>query len=274
MPFRSTVLAFGGLLLLAACAPRPVLDAPATPDGVAFPNHTLADVLSAMDETAERDALATYTSQGRLLLRSPERDVEVSLTLRQTADTLWASLRGPLNLEVARLLVAPDSVWLHDRFRNLLLVGPAEAVQRLLPGPITSEEAFRTLTGTLRPAPDVPWIVNPGSLDGLPVYWLTAPDASQRLAVSPTTWRVLRYDRLTPGRGVTDSRRFADFAPVEGRLLPQRVVLSDPSAGLEVTIEHRRLVLNPPGLAFPFSPGTARRVPFAAEALLPVLPTE
>jgi len=253
------VLALGAI----GCAPRPALDVGPAPGGVAFPDHTAAQVLAEAEAVAARDSLLAFASQARLVIRSPRQNADATATIRQRgADTLWASVRGPLNLEVARALFTPDSFRVHDRFRNQLLVGPAEAAQRLFPGPVGPEEVFRTLTGTLTPDPGVRWIVNAGTVDGQQAYWLTAPDARARMALSPATWRVLRYERLGPDGRVVDARRFSDFAPVDGRVLPQTIVLNNPAEALEVTIEHRRLTLNPSPLEFPFTPGTARRVPF------------
>jgi hypothetical protein len=252
-------------LLAAGCSVG--LLAPAEPSPPAsYPHHTAAQILGAMEAVAARDSLVAFQSQARLEIRSPGQTMDATATLRQRgADTLWASVRGPLNLEVARALFTADSAFVHDRLRNRLLVGPVSAAQALFPGPVGLEEVLRTLTGTLRPDPSVHWIVNAAAVDGAPAYWLTAPDGRTRMAVHAASWRVLRYERLAPSHGVLDARRFEAFEGVEGRVLPHRIVLSDPSEGLEVTVEHRRLALNPGALAFPFSPGTATRMPFGSE---------
>lgn len=245
------------------CAPRSIVEEAPDVGAVAFPHHSLDQVLMATEAVAARDSLFAFSSQARLAIRSPQQNADASATLRQRgADTLWASVRGPLNIEVARALFTPDSFRVHDRLRNRLYHGSAEAAQQLFPGPTGPEEVFRTLTGTLTPDPSVGWILTPGSINGTSAYWLTAPDASARLAVDPRSWRLLRYERLASNGRVVDSRRFGDFAAVEGRILPHRVELSNPADQVEVVIEHRRLSLNPDALAFPFSPGTAQRIPF------------
>jgi|GEM_PF-492695 len=258
----SPLLLLLGAALAAGCAAGPLATTEPAPPA-AYPNHSAEQILSAMEAVARRDSLVAFQSQARLEIRSPQQNLDATATLRQRgADTLWASIRGPLSLEVARALFTADSAFVHDRLRNRLFVGTVAAVQTMFPGPVGLEEVMQTLTGTLRPDPAVGWFVNAATVDAAPAYWLTAPDGRLRIAVDASAWRVLRYERLAPGLGVVDARRFGAFEAVEGRLLPHRVTLADPSEGLEVTIEHRRLTLNPAALAFPFSPGGAPRVAF------------
>jgi hypothetical protein len=245
------------LVAIAGCAAPAVLDEPELP--AAYPNHSLAQVLAAIEAVAERDSVVAFSSQARLALRSPQQNADVGAMLRARGDTLWASLRGPLNIEAARLLATADSFFLHDRLRNQLVAGPAEAVGQILPGPVVPDELRASLLGTITP-PDGRYNLNPTTLDGVPGYWLTAPDGRTRIAVSALSWRVLRYERLGSEGGVLDRRRYADHAPVAGRLLPRTVELASPVAETSVTIEHRQITLNPETLAFPFDASGARRV--------------
>lgn len=239
---------------MAGCAPRPVaVEEPAAPAD--FPHHTAQQIVDAVHSTAADDGLRAFSSQPRISVRSPRMNADGTAIIRQrVADTLWASLRGPLNIEVMRALVTPDSFFVHDRLQNRLVVGPAEAAQQLFPGPVGVEEIFRALTGTVIPDRNQRWFANASTLDGTPIYWLTAADVSARMAVDPTTWRVRRYERLTASGQVVDRRLFEAFESVEGRVLPQRIELGNPAEETFLTIEHRRLTLNPEGLAFPFDP--------------------
>jgi hypothetical protein len=262
---RRSALLILPVLLLSACAPRPIeAPEPVAPGEGVYPHHDAGQILAAMELVASRDTIVAFASQARLALRSPEQNADGTAVLRQRgADTLWASIRGPLNLEVARALVTPDSFLVHDRLRNQLVVGPAAAAQQLIPGPRDLDEALVALTGTLLPDLAAHWFVNAAALDGTPVYWLTSPDGRTRLAVDPTVWRVRRFDRLGPAGQVVDRRRYADFEVVAGRVLPLTVELSNPAADVFVTIEHRRLTLNPAELAFPFNPAGVPRVEMA-----------
>jgi hypothetical protein len=253
------------LILLAAlaagCATAPITAEP--PPDATYPHHSLEQILFAMEDVASRDSLLAYSSQARLAMRSPEQNADGTATIRQRGgDTLWASVRGPLNIEVARALVTADSFHFHDRLRNRLYLGPAEAAQQLFPGPADTHEAFRSITGTLLPDPSVRWYVNASTVDGHDVYWLTAPDGRLRIAVDPRVWRVRRYERLAAG-AVVDRRLYGEFSDVDGRVLPHSIELSDPSSATFLNLEHRRLTLNPPTLAFPFDPAGATPHPIA-----------
>lgn len=266
---RSFIPVALALVLWTGCAPAPLINDTPEEGTVAYPGHALPQILASLEAVAAHDTLHAFSSQARLAIRSPQQNADLTATLRQRgADTLWASVRGPLSIEVARALATPDSFFLHDRLRNQLVFGPAAAAQQLFPGHDSAEEVFQTLTGTLRPDPAVRWAVNPGMVDGAPSYWLTAPDGRLRIAVDPTVWRVRRYERLGPDGRVVDARFFSEFALTEGRVLPHRIVLSNPADETELTLEHRRITLNPEPLAFPFDPSNARRVPFGEAAPL------
>lgn len=260
---RRTLLVLLPILFISACAPRPIVAPEPDPTAEAvYPHHTVSQILAAMEAMAARDTIHAFSSQARLAIRSPEQNADGTAILRQRGgDTLWASIRGPLNIEVARALVTPDSFLIHDRLRNQLMVGPSEAAQQLIPGPRTLDEALIALTGTVLPDLASRWFVNAAALDGIPVYWLTAPDGRTRLAVDPSVWRVRRFERLGPQGQVVDRRLYSDFEQIEGRMLPRLIELSNPAAETFVTIEHRRLTLNPDVLTFPFSPIGVPRVP-------------
>lgn len=246
--------------LSAGCAPRIVTDDPA-PSGE-FPHHSAPQVVAAVHAAAQAARLASYSMSGRITLESPQQHASGTLVLRQRqADTLWASVRGPLNLEVARALATPDSFFVHDRLQNVLLVGPVEAARQFFPGPAGIHELFDALTGLVRPDPAVRWFINASTLDGVAIYWLTAPDGRARIAVDPVHWRVRRFERLAGSGSVIDRRLYSDFQLFDGHLLPARVQLSSPAEALALTIEDRRIELNPPMLRFPFDRRGARVFP-------------
>jgi hypothetical protein len=69
-------------------------------------------------------------------------------------------------------------------------------------------------------------------------------------------WRTVRYEGYADGR-LIDERTFSAFDRIDGRILPRRIEIRNPEEDAGLTIEHRKLTLNPPTLAFPFSPGDA-----------------
>ncbi len=239
------------LLLVAGCARPLVRDAPDLGPPADFPNHTAAQIVLLMETVAAQDSLAAFSSQARVAVRSPERDADLSVTLRQrAADTLWASARAVLGIEVARALATPERFSAWDKLNGRLYVGSIDAAARFLPSEIGTRELFDTLLGRLRPGAGEGWTLqNDGS-----AYVLTSP--AERFTVDPATWRTVRYQAFDAGQ-LVDERVFEAFDAVEGRVLPRRVVLRNPAGALSITVEHRTLTLNPASLDFPFSPGDA-----------------
>ncbi|MDX1531398.1 MAG: DUF4292 domain-containing protein [Rhodothermales bacterium] len=236
----------------AGCSRGPLVrEAPDLERPADFPHHSAAQIVLLMEQVAERDSLRAFTSQTALEVRSPGRNADATAALR-AADTLWASVRGPFGIEAARALVTGDSVYVHDKLKNRLYLGPLTAAAAYLPGPVGPADLFATLTGTLRPRSGPGWVVEADSQ----YYRLDSPD--ETFVVDPATWRAVRYERRAGG-AVVDRRTFSAFDVVEGRVLPRRVGLESPPAGVSVRPEHERLAPNPGPLDYPFRPGSAER---------------
>lgn len=246
------------LLLVAGCSSGPLVrDAPDLAAPADFPNHTAGQIVLLMETVAARDSIAAFSSQARVAIRSPERDADLSATIRQrAADTLWASARGPFGIEVARALATLEAVEVWDKLNGRLYVGSVAAAAAFLPSAVGTRELFDVLLGRLRPEAAEGWSVRSDSS----TYVLTAADGSQRFTVDPAVWRTVRYERFAAG-SLVDERTFSAFDLVDGRVLPRRVALRSPREGGSLTVEHRTLTLNPARLDFPFSPGDAERIP-------------
>lgn len=249
-------------LLIAGCSSGPLVrDAPDLAAPAEYPNHSAAQILALMAATAAADSLTAFSSQAKVEIRTPDRNAELSATIRQrAADTLWASARGPLSIEVARARATPDSFAVHDKLRGRLYIGSSAAAARFLPTPVGTKELFATLLGTLHPDGDgTGWTVRTNSAPGdggARYYTLAAPDGRYVFVVDSATWRTVRYEGYADGV-LVDERTFSAFDRIDGRILPRRVEIRNPQEDASLTIEHRKLTLNPPTLAFPFSPGDA-----------------
>jgi pimeloyl-ACP methyl ester carboxylesterase len=235
---RHALILLAAVVFGAGCAPVIVADEP-VPTGE-YPHHSAAQVVEAVHAAAFGAQVDSYTSTGRITLESPAQNASGTLVLRQRqADTLWASVRGPLNLEIVRALATADSFFVHDRLQNVLLTGSVEAAGQLFPGPAGIDELFEALTGLVSPDPGVRWFINASTLQGVPIYWLTAPDGRMRIAVDPVHWRMRRFERLARDGTVIDRRLYSDFQMFEGRMLPTRVELSNPAEATVVTMLER-----------------------------------
>lgn len=242
------------LLVGVGCASGPLVrDAPELGAPADFPHHTAVQVVQLMGAVAARDSLVAFSSQARLAIRSPERNADLSATIRQrAADTLWASVRGPLGIEVARARATPDSFAVHDKLGGRLYVGSVEAAAGYLPTPTDTRALFRNLLGILHPEPDADWALRAGER----YYYLTDAATERVFTVDPASWRTVRYQGFEEG-ALVDERSFSAFDVIDGRILPRRIELRNPRAGTRLTVEQQRLTLNPDALAFPFTPGNA-----------------
>ena len=243
------------VLLLSACRSS----APAVEEGEmpsAFPNHTHADIRQAVQ--GRTDTLTAFEGDVRMDLSSPMRDGRFRATLRQRrTDSLWMSVRGPLGINAARMLVTSDSFYVHNRIDNELAVGPVATAQRMLPVPVSSELLFQNLLGLLVPPIGPNWSVRADSA----LYHVE--DASERYSytVDPSIWRVVRYVERASDGTVVDERVFADHTQVAGVLLPTRVVLRRPQDDVRALMTYRSITLAPQPLSFPLDvPDDVQRV--------------
>lgn len=242
------------LVVGVGCSSGPLVrDAPELGAPAEFPHHTAEQIVELMAVVAARDSLVAFSSQATLEIRSPERNADLSATIRQrAADTLWASVRGPFGIEVARARATPDSFAVHDKLNDRLYLGAVSAAADYLPTPTDTRDLFDNLLGTIRPEPGITWSLRAAG----PYYQLTDAVGGRVFTVDPASWRTIRYQGFDDGV-LVDERTFSAFDVLHGRVLPRRIELRNPRAEMRLTIEQRQLTLNPATLAFPFSPGDA-----------------
>lgn len=253
-PAQGLVLLSFAAVCAAGCSSGPLVrNAPDLYAPAEFPNHNADQVVQLMEVVAAQDSLVAFSSQSSLAIRSPQRNADLAATIRQReADTLWASVRGPFGIEVARARATPDSFAVHDKINGRLYLGPVAAAAAYLPAPTDTRDLFRNLLGTLRPEAGPAWSVR--VVDGR--YVLTDGPGGRIFTVDPASWRTVRYQGFDEGV-LVDERTFSAFDVIDGRVLPRRIELHNPRADTRLTIEQKKLTLNPASLAFPFSPGDA-----------------
>lgn len=258
LPLRFRLIVLAALVAVAGCRSSGPLvrDAPEPIDAAGFPNHTAAQIVAQIARTAP---VASFESQARVAVRSAKLDQDVTATIRsRRSDTLLAMVRGPLGIEVGRALVTPDSLFALDQLQGRLYVGPAALADRYVPGAVRPEALFESVLGVVVPETDVRWRVR--AHEG--VYLLDDPGPRRRTyVVDPALWRVTRYQERGEQGELLDERVFEAFDTVDSVIVARRVSFRRPADAAAVTIEHRKLRLNPEGLRFPFSPGDARRRP-------------
>lgn len=237
------------LLVLAACSRTPPIVEPDRTTPSTYPGHTIDQIRQEM--AVSTGAIRSYAADGNIEIVTPDRDDSASHSLRaRLADSTTARVRGPLGIEVARALVTPDSFLVYNRFAGELLVGRVAVANRYIPGTGSSEVLARAMVGFLVPD-GTSWTVTPRN--GEYVLVSRRPDGSRRvLIVDPAIWRVTQAQEINAENTVVADQRFTEFDTVEGVVMPRRVELSAPLEGFRLTMEHRRLVPNPPDLRLQF----------------------
>lgn len=222
----------------------------------AFPNHTPEAIRQAVQ--SQTDTLNAFEGDVRMNIDSPMRDGRFRATLRQQrADSLWMNVRGPLGINAARMLVTPDSFYVHNRIENELSVGPVAAMQRVLPLPVSSELLFQNLLGLLVPPQGPGWSVRAADAQ----YHFEHASGRYTYSVDPSIWRVVRYVERDASGAVVDERTFTDHTRVAGVLLPTRVRLHRPADGVQALVAYRSITLDPESLSFPLDvPSDVHRV--------------
>ncbi|HYE96314.1 MAG TPA: DUF4292 domain-containing protein, partial [Rubricoccaceae bacterium] len=188
------------LVLLAGCsAGRRV----ATPPGdlpAKFPNHTPEEIVAAVG--AATRGVASFSAEADVETESPNGGQGFGSSLRgRLADSLTATARGPLGIEVGRALVTRDSFFVHDKLNDRLLLGAVGVARRYVPGEVSPEMLGRALLGLLAPDPGARWTVAAEENR----YVLTRADENgqprERWLVDPTMWRAVSVEELgTDGR--------------------------------------------------------------------------
>ncbi|MDT0630971.1 DUF4292 domain-containing protein [Rubrivirga sp. S365] len=236
-------------LVAAGCGPTGPLvrDAPdATAAG--YPDHSVDQVIGAV--AASVAPVQSAAADGDLVVDGPDGSQSASFSFRaRLADSVAVVVRGPLGVVAGRGLATPDSFYAADRINRQLFYGPAAAAERYVPGAGSSERLAQAALGLLVPDAGVAWSLT--AQDGL--YRLVGrlpSGAAREITVDPALWRVVRVREFDgAGRSVGGVEAEA-FDTVDGVVLPRRVRLR--GGGTTVTLEHRRLAVNPPDLRLRF----------------------
>ena len=234
------------------CSGPLVRNAPDAAAPADFPNHTAAQIVYQLNQAAE--SVGAFRSEARVAFETPDGNQNVGASLRvRVADSVYATLRGPLGINVGRGLVTADSFFAVDQLNDRFYLGPLAAADAYVPGAGAPGALGHTLLGLLVPDPTVAWEVRADSAD----YVLTEPLAAvgairRRYVVDPSVWRVTALEELAPDGLVLTRRRFEAFDVVDGVVVPRRVVLAAPPDDLAVTVVHRQLTLDPAELDLSF----------------------
>ena len=242
-PAPARLLPLVALVLGACSSTRPHVP---TPDGRPlpdrYPRHTLAEVLA---EIARADTLRGLTGNGTLALTSPQQNGQFAFDLAAARTGHFYVTVSAFGIEGGRALVRPDSFFLHNRVENELIVGPTTRAAAVLPVPLTSEDGFRTLEGTLRPAPSAGYTL--GVNEGEAEYLIRSSDGRRVFAVDPTIWRVVRAVCYDAAGALAEEILMDRYDRSGGTWLPFRISVRRPADRFAATLlfEEQHPTLSP-----------------------------
>lgn len=240
---RPGALALVLAVALSACSSGPlVTDAPTVDRPAGFPSHSVQQIRDAVRLSA--GAVRSVQSDGKVEITSPRLNQKASFSLRATlGDSVTAVLRGPFGIEGGRVVATADSFLAADRLNRKLIVGPASAAERYLPGAGSAERVARAATGLLVPGAGVDW--QRGTADGRYTLLGTLEGGARReYTIDPALWRVVRVREFDASGALTGEQIAEAFDTVDGFVLPRRVTLR--ADDTVVVIEHRSVELNVP----------------------------
>ena len=228
------------LIALAACSQsRPSFEAPDAGLPDAFPNHNAAQIGARVAEGTV--GLTGFYAEGDIALTSPQQNGRFGMKLTAARDgRLYLTIHPGFGIEAARILVRPDSFFVYNRIDKTLRLGSMDEAQAALPVPVTAEEGFATVTGTLA-APPPGWTLRADSL----LYHFTSPDGRSIVTVDPAVWRVVRSVRYDAGGALEEERRYERFAQVGDRVFPRRITIHRPGDRIQATLLYREITPNP-----------------------------
>jgi len=240
------------LLTATGCSGPLVRNAPDVDAPADFPGHTAEQIAYQLDAGAQD--LRSFRSEGRFEIESPPISQGVGISIRASlTDSLYAKLRGPLSIEVARMLITADSILAHDKLNNKFYYGPLAVADRYVPGGGEPGLLARTLLGIIAPSVTESTTVEADSQYYFVAVLDVAGSVREHWTVDPALWRVVQMEERTADGVVLVRRTFSSFDVVDQVVVPRHVELSSPADSITITIEHEQLTLNPDPLTFPFS---------------------
>ena len=234
------------VLWMAGCAGSrlPVDTRPDLPD--AFPNHTVAQIQQKI-RTTGAEKVQAYTAKASLAIRTPAQNGTFTARMKhRRSDTLFMAFSVGLGIEPARMLVTPDSFFVHDRIKKQLNYGSLEFASSFIPIPLSGDDVFLTFLGLMLPEAEMAWTLDTDSS----YYHLRDPSGRRRYIIDPTVWRVVRYEERTAQGVLLEARTFTEYDVFDAMYLPRRIILQRPLDDTSLSIYYRELTLNPQPLSF------------------------
>ncbi len=246
VPIRSfQMLMLGIVILLSGCKVTDSSRSQSGPSADAFPNHSVQIILNQLPTFPED--LDRVQIEAKIAVASPELDGQITalVNIKQN-DSLYASIKFPLGIEGARVLITKDSAFTYDRLQNTVFRATREHMKAVLPGAFLELDMLETLLGFVSPPPEIPWRKENDENR----YYLYAPGDNVRYTIDPLAWRIEQIQYRNPDGTVVEQRWYQDFKNVEGVQIPSRVILVQAEESTRLLITLQNLTKNPSPFRF------------------------
>lgn len=238
--FRQVVAPLFLVLMWVGCSnSRHVLDSK-TPLQGDFPGHSIESILDQLPPFPT--SLDNVQLEAKVAVASPELEGQITALVNiKRGDSVYASIKFPLGIEGARVLITKDSAFTYDRLQNTVFRASRDHMKEVLPGAFLELDMLETLLGFVSPAPEIPWRKENDDTR----YYLYSPGDNVRYTIDPVKWRVEQVQYRNPNGVVVEQRWYQDFKVVSGIEIPQRVILVQSEESTRLLINLVNLKKNP-----------------------------
>jgi hypothetical protein len=187
-----------------------------------------------------------FTTKGKIKYTSPDESHNLTYNLRlHRGQAIWLSISGPLGLEVMRLLITPDTLYLHDRINGEHRQYDYPSLATLLGGyPVTYAGIEALILGNM-PLSSAEGLVVSAAPQG---YQLTAPPPQGSLAITLDSTR----QRMVAVTDRAFAMQLADFTLPQGYAASRQITLGTNSP-TQIVVTHAKAECPAGPLALPFT---------------------
>ncbi len=225
---------------------------------VGFPNHSYNEIIQLISN--QPIDITGYESESALAVKSPKQSGSFSASIsHKKNDSLQISISPGLGIVAVKVLITPDSIYVHDRINKELGIGTLDDMQRMLPLPTDPTSLYGAMLGLWMPESSVLWELTAEK----GYYILKEPGNRRTMFIDPIFWRIARYVENDAQGVLVEERTFAEFEDYDGIYLPRRLTFRRPGDDTSASLYHRKLTINPTALAFDFNVSSSvKRVNF------------
>lgn len=208
-----------------------------------------AVVKKVMDRQVQFETLQAKT---KIAFTTPEDNTSFKGDLRIQRDSaIWMSVKPALGLEVARVLITPDTIKLIDRINKKYLIEPFSYLERVYRAPLSFSTLQSLLTGGLMDTRIKDWEVE--IVDNQYALVHESDSLRNNVRVNPVTFTITSMLVKDLYRDRAMQIRYEDYQTVDGQLFSHnRYAVAETTVRYTLGLEFSRVTFNRP-LHFTFA---------------------